>query len=43
VHPSSMADARARLSGQPGSDVVVEVRRAGASNRFRVLREATRR
>ena len=41
--PNSMSDARARLSGQPGSDVVVEVRRAGASSRFRVLREATRR
>jgi len=43
AHPTSMADARARLSGQPGSDVVVEVLRAGAPNRFRVLREATRR
>ena len=43
AHPTSMVDARSRLSGQPGSDVVVEVRRAGASSRFRVLREATRR
>ncbi len=43
VAPSSMSDARARLSGQPGSDIVVEVQRAGASSRFRVLREATRR
>lgn len=41
--PTSMADARARLSGQPGSDIVIEVLRAGVSNRFRVLREATRR
>ncbi|MET0793017.1 MAG: carboxypeptidase regulatory-like domain-containing protein, partial [Polyangiaceae bacterium] len=41
VRPSSMSDARARLSGQPGSDIVVEVQRAGAQNRFRVLREAT--
>lgn len=43
ARPISMADARARLSGQPGSDIVVEVLRAGVSNRFRVLREATRR
>ncbi len=43
TRPSSMADARARLSGQPGSDIVVEVLRAGTPNRFRVLREATRR
>jgi hypothetical protein len=43
MRPISMADARARLSGQPGSDIVVEVQRAGVSNRFRVLREATRR
>jgi PDZ domain/Carboxypeptidase regulatory-like domain len=43
TRPSSIADARARLSGQPGSDIVVEVLRAGVSNRFRVLREATRR
>ncbi|MEO6600346.1 MAG: carboxypeptidase regulatory-like domain-containing protein [Polyangiaceae bacterium] len=43
TRPTSMADARARLSGQPGSDILVEVLRAGVSNRFRVLREATRR
>jgi len=38
-----MADARARLSGQPGSDIVLELTRASASLRLRVLREATRR
>ncbi len=43
VHPASMSEARARLDGRPGSDVVVEVSRAGVANRFRVLREATRR
>jgi len=43
TRPTSMADARARLSGQPGSDLVLEVQRAGATLRFRVLREATRR
>ena len=42
VRPTSMSDARAKLSGRPGSDVVVEVSRAGAANRFRVLREAIR-
>jgi membrane-associated protease RseP (regulator of RpoE activity) len=43
ARPSSMADARLKLSGQPGSDLVIEVARAGAPLRFRVLREATRR
>jgi hypothetical protein len=43
VRPVSMSDARAKLTGQPGSDVVVEVLRAGATARFRVLREAIRR
>jgi hypothetical protein len=43
VHPSSMADARLALSGQPGSDIVIEVLRAGAPLRFRVPREAIRR
>ena len=42
VRPTSMADARRMLSGQPGSDLVLEVRRAGASLKFRVLREAVR-
>lgn len=40
---TTMADARARLGGQPGSDLVLEVQRAGATLRFRVLRETTRR
>jgi len=43
VHPSSMTDARSRLSGQPGSDLVLEVLRADATLKFRVLREAVRR
>jgi protocatechuate 3,4-dioxygenase beta subunit len=41
--PSSMSDARFRLSGQPGSDLVLELTRAGAPLKFRVLREAVRR
>jgi len=43
VRPTSMADARARLGGQPGSDIVLELVRASAPLRLRVLREATRR
>ncbi|MEO8906265.1 MAG: carboxypeptidase regulatory-like domain-containing protein [Polyangiaceae bacterium] len=43
TRPNSMADARAKLSGQPGSDLVIEVQRSGASLKFRVLREAIRR
>ncbi|HEY1533843.1 MAG TPA: carboxypeptidase regulatory-like domain-containing protein [Polyangiaceae bacterium] len=43
ARPSSMTDARSRLSGQPGSDLVLEVLRAGATLKFRVLREAVRR
>lgn len=43
TRPTSMVDARARLSGAPGSDLVVEVRRSAQSVRFRVLREAIRR
>jgi hypothetical protein len=41
VRPNSMADARAKLAGRPGSDLVLEVVRAGESLKFRVLREAT--
>jgi len=41
VRPTSMHDARARLSGQPGSDVLLEVSRGSTQTRFRVLREAT--
>jgi len=43
ARPSSMTDARDRLSGQPGSDLVLELLRAGATLKFRVLREAVRR
>ena len=43
VRPTSMADARARLSGQPGSDIVLELTRASVTLRLRVLREAIRR
>jgi hypothetical protein len=43
AHPSSMQDARAKLSGQPGSDLVLELQRAGATLKLRVLREAVRR
>ncbi|HEY3255150.1 MAG TPA: carboxypeptidase regulatory-like domain-containing protein, partial [Polyangiaceae bacterium] len=43
VRPSSMADARVRLSGQPGSDIVLELARASSTLRLRVLREAIRR
>ncbi|HEX2669661.1 MAG TPA: carboxypeptidase regulatory-like domain-containing protein, partial [Polyangiaceae bacterium] len=43
VHPVSMSDARARLGGQPGTDLVLELSRASAAVRLRVLREAMRR
>jgi len=43
ARPSSMSDARSKLSGQPGSDLVLEVTRGGAQMRFRLLREAVRR
>jgi membrane-associated protease RseP (regulator of RpoE activity) len=43
AHPASMADARLKLSGQPGSDLVIEVSRASAPLKFRVPREAIRR
>jgi C-terminal processing protease CtpA/Prc len=41
--PSSMQDARSRLSGPLQTDVVVSVTRNGAPQRFSVLREAVRR
>jgi protocatechuate 3,4-dioxygenase beta subunit len=40
--PSSMHDARARLSGPLQSDVVLSINRAGAVQRLSVLREAIR-
>jgi hypothetical protein len=43
VRPSSMQEARARLNGQPGSDIVIELLRDGVTQRLRVLREAARR
>ena len=43
TRPTSMADARARLGGQPGSDIVLELSRASSTLRLRVLREAIRR
>jgi len=43
ARPTSMADARARLGGQPGSDIVLELARASSTLRLRVLREAIRR
>jgi protocatechuate 3,4-dioxygenase beta subunit len=42
VRPTSMSDARARLSGPPGSDIVLELSRASTALRLRVLREAIR-
>lgn len=41
--PASMADARARLAGPLGDDVVLEVERADGSHTFRVVREAVHR
>jgi hypothetical protein len=41
--PTSIMDARSRLGGPPGSDVVLEVDRDGSSVRLRVAREAVRR
>ncbi len=43
VEVVDMADARARLSGRAGTDVVVAVERDGALRRLRVAREAVRR
>jgi hypothetical protein len=42
ARPASMHDARSRLSGPFQSDVVVQVTRNGAAQRFVVLREAVR-
>jgi len=41
--PASMADARRRLGGPAGTDVVIEVDRDGEPVRLRVAREAVRR
>lgn len=42
VHPTSMADARRRLAGRAGTDVVVDVTRAGRADSLRVPRETVR-
>jgi S1-C subfamily serine protease len=42
VKPSSMHDARARLSGALQSDVIVSVTRGGSVQKFSVMREAVR-
>ncbi len=41
LRPSSMMEARARLSGPTGTDLVLEVGRDGKAMRFRLLREET--
>jgi protocatechuate 3,4-dioxygenase beta subunit len=41
--PADMRDARARLSGSPGTDVVLEIRRGAGNERLRVTRELVRR
>lgn len=43
IHPASLADARARLSGPDGSDVLLEVQRQGSPVRLRIAREPVRR
>jgi membrane-associated protease RseP (regulator of RpoE activity) len=43
AEPTSMLDARARLSGRAGSDVVLEIARGGAVHSLRVGRERVRR
>lgn len=41
-HPTSMSDARHRLAGRPGTDVVLELLRGGTREVLRVAREAVR-
>jgi protocatechuate 3,4-dioxygenase beta subunit len=43
MHPASLADARARLSGPEGTDVLLELQRQGNSVRLRIAREPVRR
>jgi hypothetical protein len=43
VHPASLVDARARLSGPDGTDVLLEVHRQGKPMRVRIAREPVRR
>jgi len=42
AHPTSMGDARRRLAGRAGSDVVVEVTRGAKHESLRVPRESVR-
>jgi len=42
VVPASMTDARARLAGKAGTDVVLEIERGGARRTLRVARERVR-
>jgi hypothetical protein len=41
--PASMEDARSRLAGRAGTDVVLELERAGATVKLRITRQAVRR
>jgi protocatechuate 3,4-dioxygenase beta subunit len=41
--PASMADARSRLAGRAGTDVVLELERASATVKLRITRQAIRR
>ena len=41
--PSSMTDARSRLAGRAGADVVLELSRGGTPMRLRITRQAVRR
>ena len=43
VHPESLADARARLAGPDGTDVLLQFRRGGNDFRLRMSREPVRR
>jgi hypothetical protein len=41
--PASMVDARSRLAGRAGTDVVLELERAGATIKLRITRQGVRR
>jgi membrane-associated protease RseP (regulator of RpoE activity) len=43
VHPDSLADARSRLSGSDGTDVLLELQRGGNHFKLRLSREPVRR
>jgi predicted metalloprotease with PDZ domain len=42
VHPASLSDARGRLSGPEGTDVLLEVQRQGKPIKVRIAREPVR-